>query len=69
MVVNYWETYAPVVNWISVRSLLDIESIHEFPRRSIDFVLDFTQSDFDVDVFMDLPSGVGVDGNYRRMGF
>ena len=26
--VKYWENYAPVLNWISVRSLLDIESIH-----------------------------------------
>ena len=27
--VNYWETYAPGVNRISVRSILDIASIHE----------------------------------------
>ena len=25
---NYWETYAPVANWISVKSLLSITSIH-----------------------------------------
>ena len=30
-VVNYWETYDPVINWISVRSLLSISSMHEFP--------------------------------------
>ena len=31
--VNYWETYAQVFNWISVRLLLDILSIHELPIR------------------------------------
>ena len=29
--VNYWVTYSPVLNWIIVRSLLAIASIHEFP--------------------------------------
>ena len=31
--VNYWENYDPVVNWISLRSLLAIASIHELTRR------------------------------------
>ena len=50
--VNYWETDSTVVNWISVRSLLENSSIHEFPIRSIDFVLAFNQADLDVDFFM-----------------
>ena len=31
--VKHWGTYDPVVNRISVRSTLDIASIHEFRRR------------------------------------
>ena len=50
--VNYWETHAPVVSWISVRSLLSKASIHEFPIRSNYFVFTFPQSDLDVDVFV-----------------
>ena len=61
--VNYWETFAPVVNWISVRSLLTIVIIHTFPSRSIYFVLAFPQYDLDVDKFVDLPLGMGVEGN------
>ena len=34
-------------------------------RRPIEFVLDFPQSDLDVDVFMDLTLGMWVDGNRR----
>ena len=52
-----------MVNWISVRPLLDIASIHEFTIRSIDFVLAFLQYDLDVDVFMELPLGMEVYEN------
>ena len=39
--VNYWETYAPVVNWISVRFLLVLSEIIGLESRAIDFVLAF----------------------------
>ena len=58
MGVNSWENYAILVNGISLSSLLDISSIHRFPSRSIDFVLDFSQADIDVDVFLDIPLGM-----------
>ena len=44
-------------------SLLPIASIHELASRSIDFVLAFPQAEPDVDVFMDIPLGMGVDVN------
>ena len=46
-----------------VSSLLPTKNIHEFPSISIDFVLAFPQADLDVDTFMDLPLGMGVDVN------
>ena len=45
---NYWETYAPVVNWASVRMLLAVAKIHNLPSKSIDFVLAFPQAKLDV---------------------
>ena len=54
---------APVLNWISVRSLLAIASKYELPSKSIDFVLSFPQSDLDVDVLMGLTLGMEVGGN------
>ena len=44
--VNYWETYSPVVNWMSVRLLLTICHLHKFDSQSIDFVLAFPQARF-----------------------
>ena len=49
--------------WINLRYLLAISSIHEFPSISIDFVPAFSQADLDVDVFMNIPLRIGVEGN------
>ena len=58
-------TYEPVVNWISVRSLLSIASINKLPSRSIKLVIEFTQYDLDVDVFMEISLCMGFDINKR----
>jgi hypothetical protein len=52
---NYWETYAPIVNWASVRILLAVAKIHGLSSKSIDFVLAFPQADLEVPVYMELP--------------
>eukprot|EP00956_Cyclotella_meneghiniana_P002313 scaffold2611_cov43-Cyclotella_meneghiniana.AAC.6 len=41
---NYWETYSPVVNMLSVRLILAIAHIHKLDSKSIDFVLAFPQA-------------------------
>ena len=42
---DYWDTYAPVVTWASVRLLLIVAKIHQMDSKSIDFVLTFLQED------------------------
>ena len=59
---NYWETYAPVVNWLSVRTLLIISMLNDLETRSIDFTLAFPQAELDVDVYMELPVGFDNGG-------
>ena len=51
-----------------MRSLLSIESINEPPSRSIEFVLDFTKDELDLDIVMYLPIGIGVDGKRGEWG-
>jgi hypothetical protein len=63
---NYWETYAPVVNWASVRLILAIAKIHGLPSKSIDFVLAFPQADLEVPVYMQLPVGFDAPDNADR---
>ena len=68
--LDYWDTYAPVVTWASVRLLLIVAKIHDLQSKSIDFVLAFPQADLDVPVYMELPAGVNpinvTDKNQRR---
>ncbi len=51
---NYWETYAPVVNWASVHLVLAIAKIHSSSSKSIDFVLALPQADLEIPVYMEL---------------
>jgi hypothetical protein len=60
---NYWETYAPVVNWASVRILLAVAKIHGLSSKSIGFVLAFPQADLEVPVYMELPLGFDAPDN------
>lgn len=64
--VDYWETYAPVVNWLCVRALLILSVIHGYHSRSIDFVLAFPQAKLEEDVFMEFPAGVEYPGGSRK---
>ena len=61
--VNYWETYAHVVTWLSVRTLLILAILHDLEARSNDFTLAFPQADLDVDVYMELPPGFDMNGD------
>ena len=55
--VDFWETYAPVVNWLSVRTLLVLSILHGYHSRLIDFVLAFLQAELKEDIFMEIPAG------------
>jgi hypothetical protein len=63
---NYWETYAPIVNWASVRILLAVAKIHGLSSKSIDFVLAFPQADLEVPVYMESPIGFDAPDNESR---
>ncbi len=60
---NYWETFAPDVNWASVRILLAVAKIHGLSSKRIDFVLAFPQADLEVPVYMELLLGFDASDN------
>ena len=61
--VRYWEIMIKYYIWISVRSLLAIEILHELAIRSIEFLLAFTHEYLYADLSMEIHLGIGVDGN------
>ena len=58
--INYWETYAPLVQWISVRIMLTLAAIENLHTKSIHFVIAYPQSDLDVDIYMESPQGFNM---------
>ena len=57
---HYWETYAPLIQWMSVRIMLTPAAIENLHTRSINFVLVYPQANLDVDIYMELPQGFNV---------
>jgi len=56
--VNYFETYAPVVTWYTVRLLLILSILLKWHTRQIDFILAYPQADIEYDMYMELPKGI-----------
>ena len=54
---NFWDTYAPVVNWISIRMMLTLSVAQKLYTTSIDFTLAFPQAKTDVTIYMEVPIG------------
>ena len=55
--IHYWDTYAPVVQWLTVRIVLILSLLENLHSSSIDFVLAFPQAKIEVDVYMRMPFG------------
>ncbi len=52
---NYWETFSPVVNTITVHLILLLAQIYKLDSKAVDFVLAFPQAELDVHIWMYLP--------------
>ena len=48
--VNYWETYSPTVNWISVRFLMIVAQVLKLDTQAIDLVSAFPQDELQVPI-------------------
>jgi Reverse transcriptase (RNA-dependent DNA polymerase) len=59
--LNYWETYAPVASWSSIRLIMNLAAYKRWEIRQLDFVLAFLQAPIETDIFMEIPSGFKVN--------
>ncbi len=67
--VNYWETYAPVVNWSTVRLTFILSLLKGFHAKQVDFIQAFTQAPLDCPIYMEIPAGFHVvDGQLQFAG-
>jgi Reverse transcriptase (RNA-dependent DNA polymerase) len=50
--LNYWETYAPVAAWSSIRLIMNAAALHGWKTHQLDFVLAFPQAPVETDIYM-----------------
>ncbi|KAL7580903.1 hypothetical protein ACA910_001170 [Epithemia clementina (nom. ined.)] len=55
--VNYWETYAPVVMWPTIRIFFILSILLGWYSRQLDFVMAFPHAPVEVPLFMTIPKG------------
>jgi Reverse transcriptase (RNA-dependent DNA polymerase)/GAG-pre-integrase domain len=60
---NYWETYAPVASWSSIRVIMNMAALNDWVTRQLDFVLAFPQAPVETDLYMEIPKGFEVKGH------
>ncbi len=54
--LHYEETYAPVVQWATIRFFISLAILSNWHTRQLDFVLAYTQADIERDLYMKLPA-------------
>jgi hypothetical protein len=60
--LHYEETYAPVVQWATIRFFISLAILSNWHTRQLDFVLVYTQADIERHLYMKLPAGFTVPG-------
>jgi hypothetical protein len=63
---NYWETYAPVASWASIRLIMCMAARHGWKTKQLDFVQAYPQAPVETDIYIDIPKGCTVDGDKDR---
>ena len=61
-VIDSHNTFAPVVNWSTIRSIIMIAEMDGRESRKTDYVLYFSQAPIYSGIYLRLPAGFRVDG-------
>ena len=65
--LNFWDTYAPVVSWSSVRILMTLSRLHNLHTKSVDFVQAYPQAPIKSSIYLFPPAGVKLNPNKGDM--
>jgi len=60
---DYWETYAPVASWSTIRLMLILSSILGLHSRQVDYMQAFPQAELQDPVFLCIPQGWHADSS------
>lgn len=64
--IDYFDTYAPVVQWSTIRLVLTLVLKHGWSTRQVDYTNAFAQADLPEEVYIEEPRGfTGRDGTNK----
>ena len=64
--VHYWDTYAPVVTWQTVRLFLILSLILGWQSHQLNFVMAYPKAPAEMPLYMCLPKGYKREGMSRK---
>jgi len=67
--IDFDQTYAPVANWNSIRTLLTVSALFGWHTRQIDYVLAFPQAPIQGEVYMKIPAGFQVEEGFNNKDY
>ena len=65
--VDYFETFAPVVMWLTVRLLLIMSILMDLETKQIDYTAAFVHAPIDCTVYVEMPPGFKYDGKVWKL--
>ena len=65
--VDYFETFAPVVQWMTVRVVLIMTILLDLENKQIDYTAAFLQAPIDHDVYVEMPKLFQVEGQVWKL--
>ena len=60
---HYWDTYSPVVQWMTMHFMLIVLALLGLHSRSVDFTLTYTKAPIDIAIYLELLMGFSVNGS------
>ena len=62
--MNYWDTYAPVASWGSIRLIMVLALLQNWKYRQLDFVQAYTQAEPEYEhMYMEVPKGFNINNS------
>jgi len=65
--VDYFETFAPVVMWLTVRLLLTMSILMKLETKQIDYTAAFVHAPIDCLVYVEMPIGFAKEGHVWKL--
>jgi hypothetical protein len=64
--LDYWETYAPVTSWSTIRMILTLAVVNQWVVKQLDFVQAYPQAPIQTPLYMEIPKGFEINGSSKN---